>query len=310
MWDVARSPQDEERERDWDHLVRNLDSGHCTPFLGAGACADQIPLGGGLARTWAAAHSYPFADDADLTRVMQYVAMTRFHGDLTSLKQEVVREFFSDLSPPDFHVPSQIHSILAKCDLSVYVTTNYDDFLTLALYHHGKQPRVGISPWYSGAEYTLEQPFDRRGKYQPSTQEPLVFHLHGHWKHPESLVLAEDDYIEYLIRLGGDIRMPGRRSLIPSAVYGALRHSPVLFIGYSLRDWTFLVLFRTLLQDMADTHRRWHVSVQLEPPVSGDSKTAKSYLEEYFRQRHITVFWESTDSFTAELARRMRGEAE
>jgi hypothetical protein len=297
-----------DRERDWEHLVHNLRTGHCTPFLGAGACADHIPLGGALAHEWAVECGYPFEDTTDLTRVMQYVAVRRFHGDLTTLKQAVVDRVFRPIAPPNSPPPPSIHTLLAKCDLPIYVTTNYDDLLMLALSGQGKRPRIGISPWYPGAEDVLEQPLDPQSGYRPSPQEPLVFHMHGHWRHPESLVLAEDDYIEYLIGLGGESRVANGRRMVPPPVYTALRSKPVLFIGYSLRDWTFQVLFRTLMRDIAETHRRWHVSVQLEPPVPGASESAKSYLEEYFRLRHITVFWESTDSFTRELARRMWGD--
>nr|SBO96417.1 hypothetical protein BN4615_P5933 [Nonomuraea gerenzanensis] len=123
------------------------------------------------------------------------------------------------------------------------------------------------------------------------------------------MVLAEDDYIEYLIRLVEEGSTKDDRSMIPPVVHAALRTKPLLFIGYSLHDWTFLVLFRTLLRDVDTSYRRRHVSVQLEPPMAEDIGSAKTYLEEAFRERHIAIFWESTESFTSELARRMWGEA-
>jgi hypothetical protein len=289
-------------DRDWDLLVANLRNGHCTPFLGAGTSFSRVPLGAGLARAWATEHGYPFQEVTDLAKVMQYVGMTKFHGDLISLKEFVVQKFLRGVAPPDFTDPGQIHAVLARCDLPVYVTTTYDDFMTLALRHRRKEPVVGVSPWYGPASASWHDPT------APTSARPLVYHLHGHYEHPESLVLSEDDHIEFLIRLGSEGRSPKRGGLVPPAVYKALRNEPLLFLGYSLRDWSFLVLFRTLLRDIPESHRRRHVIVQLAPdPPMGES--AKNYLEEYFRERHITVFWKSTDSFTAELARRMWGQA-
>jgi len=36
----------------WDLLVDRINDGKCTPFLGAGACADVLPVGGAVAQTW------------------------------------------------------------------------------------------------------------------------------------------------------------------------------------------------------------------------------------------------------------------
>ncbi|MFI7641396.1 SIR2 family NAD-dependent protein deacylase [Nonomuraea sp. NPDC049400] len=291
-------------ERNWNLLVSNLQKGRCIPFLGAGACAGLLPLGPELARRWAERYGYPFEDDANLARVMQYVAVMEFNGDLPLLKEHLVQEVFHRTRLPDFGAEHQIHSLLARCDLPLYVTTNYDDFLTRSLKVHNKDPHEQISPWYAGS---VSSPLPK--DYTPTPKSPLVYHLHGHYRQPESMVVAEDDYIEYLIRLGGDSRTSSKRSLVPPVVNMALRKKSILFIGYSIADWTFLVLFRTLLRGLDETQRPWNVSVQLTPRTTGNEESARNYLEESFRRRNITVFWKSTEDFTKELARRMWGAA-
>ena len=63
------------QDRDWTLLLRRIKDGKCTPFLGAGACAGILPLGGDIARDWANEYEYPLADNGDLARVAQYLAV-------------------------------------------------------------------------------------------------------------------------------------------------------------------------------------------------------------------------------------------
>lgn len=243
-------------ERAWNRLIRDLKAAECVPFLGACACAGHIPLGASMAEKWAETHKYPMRDRGNLPRVMQYIATVEYGGDATSLKRDFVQHEFDGLYPPDFGDPGQVHGQLAHFGLPLYVTTNYDDLMYRALQYRGRQPRYAHSLWYSSdAADAKTSPFADRG-YEPSMTEPLVFHLHGHYETPESLVLTEDDYIEYLVQLAGDTdRVAGVVSgLLPAYVRGLLRSKPLLFVGYSLRDWTFLVLFRTLLHGIPPTH--------------------------------------------------------
>jgi hypothetical protein len=290
----------------WARLISNLVSGECVPFLGSGACADYIPIGAPMAEAWADKMGYPLHDRSDLSRVMQYIATVRYRGDATSLKRDFINSEFASLRAPDFNNSAEIHGLLARFGLSLYVTTNYDDFMYLALHHERKRPRHDHSLWYrTVTPGTHRSPLDDR-HYVPNPAEPLVFHLHGCYQSPESLVLTEDDYIEYLVQLASDTnRKAGRvSSLLPNYVYGELRSRPLLFIGYSLRDWTFLVLFRTLLYGIPDSHRRTHVSVQVDPGERNPEE-AREYLERYLGAQHIQIFWGSASEFARELNDRL-----
>ena len=63
------------QEADWNRLLRRIQSGKCTPFLGAGACYGALPLGADVAEELAQRYAYPFPD-RDLVRVAQYAAVT------------------------------------------------------------------------------------------------------------------------------------------------------------------------------------------------------------------------------------------
>jgi len=49
--------------------------------------------------------------------------------------------------PPDFSQVDEPHSILASLPLSVYITTNYDNFMVQALKQHNKEPVRDFCTW-------------------------------------------------------------------------------------------------------------------------------------------------------------------
>src|ERR1051325_6109902 len=100
-------------EKDWEVLLRRIDQGLCTPFLGAGVCYGTLPLGGDVARQWAAEYGYPLEDTYDLMRVSQYLAL---HYDDAAFPKERILEMFAGKSP-DFTDPYEPHRVLANLPL-------------------------------------------------------------------------------------------------------------------------------------------------------------------------------------------------
>jgi hypothetical protein len=284
---------------DWERLVRQVRSGDCTPFLGSGACHPTLPTGRALSRTWAEQEGYPFEDRHSLARVMQYVAVR----DPVEVKQRIAEQLRAYGHPrPDGTI--EPHKFLARLPLPVYLTTNYDDFMAHSLRAAGKQPHEVICPWFHGAR--RKDPMYRLArKAVPDVDHPLVYHLHGNIAGPQSLVLTEDDYVEFLINLAN-----GWTKLLPWQVIDAL-NKPLLFIGYSLEDWNFRVIFRGMLREIAEVQRRSHISVQIKPlPPEADAdvrRRAEHYLMESLAPWRVSVFWGSASAFCAELAQRLKG---
>jgi hypothetical protein len=289
-------------EADWSRLVDQLARGDCTPFLGAGACS-TLPSASQLGVEWAARYEYPFVDQEDLAKVMQYAAISE--GDAVFLKQKVC-DYFRSVGPPDFSDPAEPHALLARFPIPVFITTNYDDFLVRALGLEGKSPSSALCPWYTGEDYDRELVEVNHGQH-PTSAVPLVYHLHGSMQTPKSLVLTESDYLEFLVKITMT-RNDDSLRLIPGAVLSALTDNPLLFVGYSLQDWTFRVLFHGLLRTIPSTHRRRNVSVQLLPPVSAGGQEvelrARRYLTRYLEDWRISIFWGTAAEFCHELRER------
>ncbi|MCL9793421.1 SIR2 family NAD-dependent protein deacylase [Frankia sp. AgKG'84/4] len=284
-------------ERDWGRLVDQLKNGDCTPLVGPGVVG-----GGSLAaprRTeGCAAIEYPFRDRADQPQVLHYADLA---GDRSgSLRQRVARSV-QDSSPPDFDVPSEPHALLARLPLPVYLTTNPNSFMGDALSQVGKRPRRTICPWHgnvaAGRANSLAEPF-------PNPEEPVVYHLHGSAEEPASLVLTEDDHLDFVMNLAMD-RGADDQQIIPTHILPALTTRPLLFLGYNLDDWTFRLLFRGLLRTFASVEPRRHASIHLTRPVGGSTeyerRRAEDYVRAYFGRWNVAVYWGTTQEFCAEL---------
>ncbi|GGL18089.1 hypothetical protein Sme01_55540 [Sphaerisporangium melleum] len=287
---------------DWDRLIDQLRQGDCAPFLGAGACSKVLPTGGELSRRLAEKYRYPFADRGDLARVTQYMTM-RFGDDAIYVKSLVRRELLEmSGGTPDFSDPFEPHAVLADFPIPVFLTTNYDDFLVQALKHAGKDPQHAICPWNSGIDPN-NGPFSSSTGWNPRPETPLVYHLHGTLEHPQSIVVTEDDYLEFVTGLAAD------RSILRPSIQAALTTKPLLFIGYGLRDATFRQLFKGLLSAVPEINRRAHVSVQRRPREDGIGpeveQSTMDYLSSFYRRWRISIYWGTLDEFMTELRHRM-----
>jgi hypothetical protein len=282
-------------DKDWNLLIRSIKLGRCTPFIGAGACYGVLPLGADIARQWATSNDYPFEDSNNLIKVAQFLAVENY---AMFPKDEIV-QMFSDLNAaPDFKEKGEPHRLLADLPLPVYLTTNYDDFMTRALESRNRDAKREICRWNS---LTKSEPSRFDDGYQPTVANPVVFHLHGHTGLPASIVLTEDDYFDFLVNVSRD------QMVIPERIQQALRETSVLFIGYGLADWNFRVLLQGLSRFMEKGVRRTHTAVML-PPSIADSEAqrqkAQTYLSDYYENIDVKICWATARDFCTELRAR------
>lgn len=285
---------------DWDRLLKRIKDKRCTPFIGAGTSANFFPVGAQIAREWAEATNYPLPDAADLARVAQYLAVL----EDPMWPKEQICDRLASVSVPTPISPDEPHHVLASLDLPIYITTNYEGLMAQALREQGKDVKESICLWNDEIAKKLPDPFVLPAGYRPTPEAPLVFHLHGHLDMPESVVLTEDDYVDFLIRISREM------TILPSYIEQALTGASVLFVGYRIADPNFRVLFRSLVVYMQDALKRSHFSVQSPPhgdEISEDARQrAIRYLVRYFDLQRISVFWGYSQDFARELGQRWR----
>lgn len=140
----------------------------------------------------------------------------------------------------------------ALLDLRItrFITTNYDREIEIALARNDLVPREQFGlhrkrPLPSGShrDFTQEPEFnDQLALFALARVEEadyMVFHCHGHYNRPESLVVTEGDYQQWYLgqeRTGG---VAFRQTV--SLLFGS---NPILFIGYGLGDDDLIGILR------------------------------------------------------------------
>jgi len=283
---------------DWTTLLYRIKTGICTPFLGAAVNYGMLPLGGDIAKDWAAEHHYPLDNTSDLAKVAQYLAIKLD----PSRPKELMRDKLNKSQKPfNLNDDSEPLNVLAKLPFPIYLTTNYDDLLFSAIEHHGRAPAFEICKWNKSlsVQPTL---FKRGSKFKLSAQTPVVYHLHGHKSMLDSLVLTEDDYLDFLVSMSKDIN-----EFLPPRIQEAITGTSILFVGYSLADIDFRVLFRGLLGNLEAALGKMSIAVQLPYDHTHPSKEkAEEYITQYFDNINVRVYWGTAKEFAEELWDRWR----
>jgi len=328
LWYTPGFGEDRPALEKWPTLLRSIRQGKCTPILGPGLTEPLFGSRRQIARRWAEQYHFPMAahDRENLPQVAQYLAVNQdpmfprtelaeyVRGEIVAtygadLTEEVRRAPLNDLMAAvgvrqRERDPAEAHRVLAQLPLPIYVTAEFSTVLSEALREAAKDPQVELCRW-NGILEALPSVYDAEPTYRPEVRRPLVYHLFGHLKEPDSIVLTEDDYFDYLIGVTGN------KDLIPGVVRRALADTALLFLGFRMDDWDFRVLFRSLMsQEGRGRRSRYaHVAVQIDPEEGRilEPERARRYLESYFQDADISIYWGSAEGFVRELWQRWEG---
>lgn len=314
----------------WPALLNSIKRGQCTPILGAGLYEPLVGTWREIASNLAEEYRYPLAKFhfQAFPQIAQYLSI---HQDLATILSEVdeaiwqsaqrrLEEPLPETLKNGTSVAQEVlsfvgakwrqkdefeqHKVLANLPLPIYLTANYDNLLADALKEAGKDPQVVICPWND--RFFAASVYDEEPGYRPTAQRPLVYHLFGHFSVPESMVLTEDHYFEYLIGITKN------KDLIPPVVRNAMVNTALLFLGFQWDDWSFRVLFRSVMGLQGGVSRQSlysHVAVQLEPDDVNnlDPKRARDYLMDYFdSSSKISIYWGQSYDFLRELSQQRK----
>jgi hypothetical protein len=285
------------RESDWKVLVDKIDRRQCTPFLGAGLSVPHVPLGSQFSSRLAKEFGYPLTDVWNLPRVAQFIATS--YGDSQFAKGKMADLILDcERRPPDFSDPGQPHRILAEFGLPMYLTTNYDQFMTRALETVVPHVTTTVCRWNYETRIGEEAL-----AAVPTPDRPLVYHLHGLATNLASMLLTEDDYVDFLMEAQADLAQ-----VVPFPIQEALGTTSLLFVGYGLNDWNFRVLLRSVMRKINKSSKRMNLSVQLPPgddSIAPDRRDeAEAFLCDYLGTEQVTVYWGDAREFLAELRQR------
>jgi hypothetical protein len=226
----------------------------------------------------------PDEDVRSLQRVAQYFELAKERSNLVKeVKDAVVTG----------KRPSPVVRALAELNFPIVITTNYDRLFETALREVAGNPKDPFVSHYQTNENvaTVDFPFDE----DFSEARPFVFKMHGDIEHPESIVITDEDYIHFILRMSNS----GVYDPIPKTLQVQFKRWPTLFIGYSLKDYNLRVLFRTLRWkvDRAGFPRTYSIDLYPDPLIKtvwGD------------RGRFVSFIAQDVWTFVPELYRRIK----
>ena len=221
-------------------LSREIRSGSCLLALGPGASIDsregqEVPLSVRLANKLAkeieANHRASEIGDLnpdDLRHVAQLTLELELRSDL-QLLQDRVCGFYQEFSGKT----TDFHRRIASLPFKLCITTTPDDFLYNAFVAEGKTPARAFYDFRRGQAQMLRE---------PTVARPLVYHLYGYSDNPDSLVITENDLIDFLVNV---VREEPR---LPSLITSQLTRtdSSCLFVDLGFKNWYLRVLLRAL----------------------------------------------------------------
>ncbi len=274
-------------------IAESVRAGQCILFLGAGVhhappragfvypAAYRPPMGSSLSRTLAAECDFtkrlPNESTLNLQRVSLFYERQRSRSALISRIRSEVQYG---------RRPSPILRALARMNFPLIITTNYDQLFEKALASENKQPRVSV---YSPDRFTTIR------DYAPSTKQPFLFKIHGDIDVPDSVVITDEDYIQFVMRMTD--RDPFNP--VPETFVYHLKRWPTLSLGYSLMDYNLRLLFKSL---------RWKVDSGFPDMYSVDTAPDPLILDVWWNQRrYVRFIVQDVWRFVPKLARIVSG---
>ena len=277
-------------ERDWSTLVRSICRGHCILLLGPDIALDPYdpgsePLTAILAKNLArdiAGYGHTFGDN-DLPQIAQMCLQHGHSGPVRSGHTDLeyaVEDFYRPYSKQT----SQFNLDLAALPFEICVTTSFDRFLINAFEQtSGKSPTHDYYDYRSGRVPNLTE---------PDVDHPLVYGLYGDVDDSQSLVITENDLLEFLVSI-----IKGQPKL-PALLVERFKdpRTSFLFVGFGFYHWHLRILLHVL---RAQQRRNRSIALEHERFFAHPERAETVF---FFGQEHAIEFKRGTlAEFTSHL---------
>jgi hypothetical protein len=272
-------------DHEWGTLIGNIKRGNCILMLGPNVSLEKVkkkvngeekeetrPLKEILANQLAEriksddreGKIKPGLDPGNLVQVVYYYCKVIKTGR-DSLK-EIVADFYKKRE----NLTGELHENLAVPPFYFTISTSPDRMFFNALEKHGKKP---FSQYYDfqGETFDIEM---------GSAQEPLVFNLYGTIDDPDSLVLTENDLVDFLVAV-----VKGEPPL-PIRVISELddNKKSFLFLGFGFEQWYLRVLLHVLRGDKKEAYS---FALEQFPTIANEDEFQQTIL--FFEQEKCNI---------------------
>jgi len=225
------------RDRHWNVLLDSIESCNCIPVIGPDLC---------MMRDDGARHNLAIALSQELAEILledkQVQAKDPNHLRLVSqmFQNELSRDelsvevkgFYERHARRLAECKDPTFENLAALPFELFVTSRHDKMLEHHLEEQGKQPKVKHYHFKGDRTATL--------RALGTVEEPVVYHLHGSFEDPSSLVITENDLLDFLRAVVASD--PG----LPIDLQNLFHGKNVLFLGFGLGDYHLRILLHAL----------------------------------------------------------------
>ncbi len=336
IWYEPKFAGDKDKEfGKWSDICDQVRRGKFIPILGPELGENLFGGTRELANELAKEKAFPLAeyDRTDLAKVAQFIStdQSRRYAQniVASLFQARLAEHLglnvSDDGKPEFSELIELaakkcmaeennpYRILANLPAAVYLNASHEELLYQSVKEakkksqkaEKKEPESLFCSWRRRGQSVPQQP--KPINAEPTDEKPWVYQVFGMFGKPDTLVLTEDDFFDYMIETS-------RSKLLLPALTGRLMESSLIFLGFRLTDWRFRVLFRMIVtQEGSEAMKDLsHVGVQVNPDENSlaDVERTMKYMESYFQEAKgeapsISIYWGSATDFLKELRKRL-----
>jgi hypothetical protein len=196
---------------------------------------------------------------------------------------------------------SPVLHALANLDFPIVITTNYDDLYEKALNAESAKRQAAGQPAIDYDVCVYSPNYRSRVKTPdcsdtPDPAKPFILKVHGDISKPESIVITEEDYIQFVLRMSD--KQPHHP--VGKNVLAYLNKWPTLFIGYRLTDYNLRLLFKTL---------RWKMDAAYIPPTYSVDINPDILIRDVYenQRRYVTFIVEDLWDFVPSLYKAVKG---
>lgn len=230
-----------------ESLVEDIQNEECIVFLGAGASTEGVPNTKKLVDVLIERCNFPSTLPPILPKVAQYFCDTLDAGLKGRLTREIrhYMDYFMEHGEAN-NFATMVHDIIAKIGLfKIIITTNWDVFM---------ERELNLLPIVRDSDLVYWDDNKRQ-----------VIKLHGCISQPETIIVTEEDYNDFIEKEFG--------SLICNKIKDLMATKTFLFLGYSLKDESFQIIHNKVLSKLGKFSRSSYAV--LRDPTKEDIKLLK-----------------------------------
>ena len=219
------------KEHDWRSLLHTIRKGDCILFLGpemATASVEEVqrPLIELLSEQLAEEiEGEGVVNQSDLAHVARKYSMKR-----SQLASKIAATTFYEQHAACISKP---YEDLAALPFPLIVNTSHDACFVNALKKEGKSCELSFYD-YNGKRPGLAP--------EGTAAKPLVYSMYGSIEEPNSMVLSENDLLDFLVSV------IAKEPPLPANISGAFKEKSAcfLFLGFSFKNWYLRILLHVL----------------------------------------------------------------